>query len=251
MRILAFDTSTAAGTVTLTEGEGLIATRTFVSGRSHAERLLPAILDLLGEAGVALDDLDAIAVAAGPGSFTGLRIGLATAKGLARSTGKPLHALSTLEAMAWNLSPVQGLLCPLLDARKKEVYAALFRGEGRGRPIRLTPDGVLALEQVVEYLERFAPEPVLFFGEGAQRYAVRLRERLGERFQEAPIHHGACTGYAIAMLALAEIEAGAPPLSPEALTPRYLRPPEAEVKRLHRPSIRWEERPHSPSEEKP
>ncbi len=251
MWILAFDTSTAAGTVALTKGEALVATRTFVSGRSHAERLLPAILDLLGEAGVALDDLDAIAVAAGPGSFTGLRIGLATAKGLARSAGKPLHAVSTLEAMAWNLSPVRGLLCPLLDARKKEVYAALFRGEGSGRLRRLTSDGVLSVEMVLEHLERFAPEPILFFGEGERRYAERLREQLGERFQEAPIHHGACTGYAIAMLALAAIEAGASPLSPEALTPRYLRPPEAEVKRLHRASIRWEEHPRSPDPEKP
>ena len=136
MRLLAVDTSTLTGAVALLEDDTLVAESRLNVALTHGERLLPAIDGILAAAGWSLAELDALAVAVGPGSFTGLRIGVSTVKGLAFATGKPTVPVSTLEALAWSLPLAAHPVCPVLDARKGEVYTALFLTRG-DQPERL------------------------------------------------------------------------------------------------------------------
>ena len=147
MKILALESSAVAASVALCEDEELIAQSFQRSGLTHSRTLLPMARDLLSNCGVSLHDVDLIAVAAGPGSFTGLRIGVATAKGLAWAEDKPCCGVSTLEAMAWNVAQVDGILCCAMDARRKQVYNALFEAR-EGQLFRLTEDRAIAAEAV-------------------------------------------------------------------------------------------------------
>ena len=122
--------------------------------------------DLLKTAGLALDDVDCLAVAAGPGSFTGLRIGISTVKGLAWGAEKPCAGVSTLEAMAWNLAHLNGIICCCMDARRHQVYNALFRAEG-GMLERLTPDRAISLDDLAEERKSFET-PQFVVGDGAE-----------------------------------------------------------------------------------
>jgi len=153
MPFLGIDTSSAAGSVALTTPGRVLAEWTLDVDRTHAVRLLPHIRWMLQEAGLGLGDLAGIAVTLGPGSFTGLRIGIATAKTLALVSGKPLVGIPTLEVLAGNVPHARGLLCPVLDARRGEVYWALFRQEEAGRLQRVTEDRVGTPEAVLEGLQ--------------------------------------------------------------------------------------------------
>ena len=123
------------------------------NGLTHSRTLMPMVRDMLENCGAALEEVDVIAVAAGPGSFTGLRIGVATAKGLAWPGDKPCAGVSTLEAMAWTVAHMGGDLCPVMDARRHQVYNARFRCE-EGRPVRLTGDRAISLEELGAELEK-------------------------------------------------------------------------------------------------
>ena len=128
-----------AASVAVSEDGALIAQSYQRSGLTHSRTLMPMCRDLLENCGLTLGEMDVVAVAAGPGSFTGLRIGVATAKGLAWPGDKPCAGVSTLEAMAWPLAHLEGDLCAVMDARRHQVYNARFQAEG-GRLLRLCPD---------------------------------------------------------------------------------------------------------------
>ena len=151
MKLLAVDTATLTASVAVVEltdpvGAPVVRAAVDVATDAHSERLLPAIADVIAAAGLAVGGLDAIAVGAGPGSFTGLRIGLATAKGLAFAAGRPLWLASSLGALAWDLAGVAApgaLVVPALDARRGELYAGFYRRDGGGRLIAAAPERVL------------------------------------------------------------------------------------------------------------
>ena len=173
MLTLAFESSAKAASVALCEDDRLISQVIQCSGLTHSRTLLPMAEDLLKNAETEMKQIDCFAVAHGPGSFTGIRIGISTVKGLAWAAEKPCVGVSTLAAMAWNGLAAGGLVCAVMDARRSEVYNALFRIED-GRPVRLCPDRAISLSALTEELLR------RLYGVGV---AVRSAEVEGESFR--------------------------------------------------------------------
>ncbi len=178
MIALGIDTSSAAGSVALTDGEGLVVELNLRAGLDHSARLLPAVSTLARTAGVSLDSIDLLSVATGPGSFTGLRIGMATAKGLALATGRPLTGFSTLEtaalAVARSMAGRTSVVCVMLDAGRGEVYRGLY--ECRGLEVTpLAPEAATSPEKAAEGL----PSGCVVCGGGLTVYSRVLEPRLG------------------------------------------------------------------------
>ena len=165
MLILAFESSARPASAALVRDGKLLAQSLQCSALTHSRTLLPMAEDLLRNTGVTLSDLDAIAVAHGPGSFTGIRIGVSTVKGLCWGAEKPCIGVSTLEAMAWHGLASGGLICPVMDARRAQVYNALFRIE-EGRPVRLCPDRAISLSELADELSALG-ESAFLVGDGA------------------------------------------------------------------------------------
>jgi tRNA threonylcarbamoyladenosine biosynthesis protein TsaB len=190
--------------------------------RSHTASLPVLVERVLGEAGLALEDVEGIAVSIGPGSFTGLRIGLALAKGLAFAGGLPLVGVPTLEALAWVADAAPGTsVCAALDARKREVYAALFAVEAGGLR-RVTPDLALAPEALAARL----PRPCTLVGDAGEVYGAVLGAHA--RLLPFATHHP--RGGVIARLGAARLAAGEA-ANVGTLEPIYVRPPDAELPR--------------------
>jgi tRNA threonylcarbamoyladenosine biosynthesis protein TsaB len=203
MIVLAVETSTLKGSIALLQDDRALVEFSLQVEETHSSQLLPAIEYVLEISGVTPGEIDAFAVAAGPGSFTGLRIGMAAMKGLAAATEKPIVGVSTLEAMAWNFPFSQNPLCPMIDARMKEVYCAWFRFEA-GTIRRLAEDRAVAPEKVIEDVK----EPCIFFGSGALRYRQRLLEALGERALFPPEEIMGARASLVGLLALKRLRAG-------------------------------------------
>lgn len=202
----------------------------------HSGRLLSTIDHLLNECKTSLADLDGIAVSIGPGSFTGLRVGLATAKGLSIGAGKPIVTVPTLEAMAAAFPYCKALIAPLLDARRNEVYWALFDHQGEALT-RRHPDAATSLEEALARIDPLTPgsgegaghQEILFVGDGMTRYRKLIQERLKGRAlfpsRSAQFPSAAC----VAELGLSRLLKGEAESKEEAL-PVYLRASEAELK---------------------
>lgn len=176
MKLLAVETSTLSGSIAVVENSQIVVELTLQVEETHSAQLLPAIEHVLAAAGLTPFDCDGFAVAAGPGSFTGLRIGMAAVKGLAVAASKPLIAIPTLEAMAGAFPFSKYTLCPMIDARMKEIYGALFRTED-GAVTRLSEDVALPPKTLLERIN----EKTIFFGSGAIRYRREILETLGDR----------------------------------------------------------------------
>jgi tRNA threonylcarbamoyladenosine biosynthesis protein TsaB len=232
VRLLAVETSTLTGAVALLEGDAVVGESRLNVAVTHGERLLAAVDGLLGAARWRLADVEALAVAVGPGSFTGLRIGVSTVKGLAFATGRPVVGVPTLDALAWLLPFAAHPVCPVLDAKKGEVYAALYRTGGGGLE-PLMPARAVAPETLVAELRDAVPTPVVFLGDGVGALAPWLARTLGPRALLAPAGlrlPSAVTVGELGLRALARGEA----VDPAALVPLYLRPSEAELARERR-----------------
>lgn len=223
MRVLGIETATGQGGVAVVGPEGLLAEVTLSVTAGYGERLLPALERILAAAGLSPDQLDGYAISIGPGSFTGLRIGLATVKGLALATGKPLAAVPTLEALAASLPFCAHPVCPLLDARKGEVYCALFALEG-AEPVRLLEDTVCPLEVLLPRITR----PTVFIGDALASYGEALRRRLGEKALFPPPGRGGASPAVVAARGRARLLRGEAE-DVDRLVPRYLRLAEAEL----------------------
>ena len=165
MLILAFESSAKPASAALVKGGQLLSQYMQCSALPHSRTLLPMAEDMLKNAELRLSDVDLIAVAHGPGSFTGIRIGVSTVKGLAWAAEKPCVGVSTLEAMAWHGLAVGGYICPVMDARRSQVYNALFKIEN-GRPVRMTEDRPIALEELAKEVTALGA-PVFLIGDGA------------------------------------------------------------------------------------
>lgn len=178
MLIFGIDTCCMAATAALMDDTRLIAQTVINHKRTHSQKMMPQVEAMFDQAELDIRDVDCFAAAAGPGSFTGVRIGVATAKALAQACDRPCVPVSTLHALANNTAVFDGLVCPILDARREQVYNALFRG-GR-RLERLCPDRALAVEALLEELKGKA-EPVIFCGDGTLVYREMIRQALGDR----------------------------------------------------------------------
>lgn len=224
MKVLGIDTSTMTGSIGLVDEERPVAQYSLKIDVTHSERLMEAVDIVLQGARIKLEEIDGFAVSIGPGSFTGLRIGLGTVKGLCMATGKPASAVSTLEALASNMPFCRYLLCPLLDARKKEVYAALFKYREDGYMIRLTDDRVVSPESLIEQIR----EPVVFLGDGVDVYKDFLKGQLGDNAYFAPMNAMLPSGISVSRIGLSKLERGEIISGTE--VPVYIRRSEAEVR---------------------
>lgn len=225
MKILAIDTSGKSASIAILENESVLNEILFNVENRHSEILLPAVESLCRSAGVKVKEMDLFVCTIGPGSFTGLRIGVSTAKGLALATGKPVVGVSTLEALTFNATPSPSSLCPMLDARKDQVYAAIFKKEPVGDVLRLCPD---VLSNLDDLLERVI-ENTLFLGDGAVRYRQSIETALPGRCHFADPCCNLIRGAAVGILGYQKYVAGGGD-DVLSLAPRYLRIPEAEEK---------------------
>jgi tRNA threonylcarbamoyladenosine biosynthesis protein TsaB len=228
MLILALDSSTRVGSVALVSDGALEAEYTLSVQRTHAERLLPAIAQVLKDSGRVPADLDVVAVTRGPGSFTGIRIALATAKGLAYALRRPLVGVSTLSALAYGVARLADFACPLIDARRGEAYTAVYRTLSTGEAERVTDYLALPVRDLLDRLGKYEGR-IAFTGDGAALHAGVIQSVLGERAVFPAEAVAALRGAWVAALAAARLTRGETD-SPATLAPLYVRPAEAEVK---------------------
>lgn len=228
MPVIAIETATMVGSIAIVDAARVISETTLNARATNSERLMATMDRLLNDAGFTIDDMDGIAVSIGPGSFTGLRIGISTAKGLSYASGKPLLGIPTLDALALNMTFSKHLICPIQDARKGEVYTALYR-PGAKSPEKMTDD--LALNPAA--LAGMINEKTVFLGDGVNTHREILMKQLGDLYNEAPLPLQLPRASNVAVLALKRLENGDAD-DPFTMTPRYIRKPEAEM--------RWKER---------
>ena len=230
MLILGLESSAKAASAALCRDGELLGQYTQCSGLTHSRTLLPMVEDLLKNTETKLADVDAVAVARGPGSFTGIRIGVAAVKGLCWGAQKPAIGVSTLAAMAWNgVAAGEGsIICCCMDARRQQVYNALFEIRD-GRPVRLVPDRALSVEELAPELEKYEKR-VFLVGDGA-RLCYNLLGWLGVESTLAPEPLVQQSAYGVCRAAEAEKAAPA-----SELLPVYLRLSQAERERQARPA---------------
>lgn len=230
MKILALETSAVTASAAVTEDEKLLAQSFQDSGLTHSATLMPMVSDLLKNTGLVLRDMDVIAVAVGPGSFTGVRIGVAAAKGLAWAEDKPCAPCSTLESMAWQCAHVEGEICAVMDARRKQVYNARFLARA-GVLTRLSEDRAISVEELTEEIKKSGNTQILV-GDGAA-LCYNAFETAGVPAVLMPPHLIYQTAWGVARAALELARAGK--LVPAGqLTPQYHRLSQAERERLER-----------------
>jgi len=224
MKILALDTATQSCSVAIVDDRSLLAELTRANSKTHSRHLLNLINTICRIANLKAEDLDGFAVTIGPGSFTGLRIGISTIKGLAFSLGKPVVGVSSLEALAWQCAQSAYLICPLLDARKKEVYACRYRFKHN----ELKKAGTEKVASPAEAV-RGIQEPSIFLGNAAQLYREDISAELGELAHFAAWGQHAIRASSIAWLSMTRFYRQQTD-DVAMLIPQYIRKPDAEVK---------------------
>ena len=230
MLILAFETSAKAASVALTENGKLLGESYQNTGMTHSQTLMVMAEDLLKAAGKSVKELSAVAVAEGPGSFTGVRIGVAAAKGLAWGAELPCFGISTLEAMALSLGAYQGYVCPVMDARRSQVYNALFY-VNCGQLQRIREDRAIALAELAQELKNLE-EPIFLVGDGSNLCYNTLKETVSNLVLP-PEHRMHQRAVGTALLAERKLAAGEQS-DGAALAPNYLRLSQAERERLEK-----------------
>jgi len=176
MKILAVDTSTMSLSVAITGKSGLLSEITVINNQTHSIHLINLIERALGISGLSIKDIDGYAVTNGPGTFTGLRIGISTIKGLAAATHKPIVGISSLEALASQAGPAANLICPFMDARRGEIYTNLYRSKN-GRMIQIEDERVIDPSEMIDQI----CETCIFIGNGAKLYREIIEKKLGEK----------------------------------------------------------------------
>lgn len=231
MKILALDSSGIVASAAVLENDVLLAEYTVNYKKTHSQTLLPMLDEIVRMTELDLNTIDAIAVAAGPGSFTGLRIGSATAKGLGLALGKPLLAIPTTEALACNLYDTEGLICPIMDARRNQVYTGIYKYEDH-RLVTVMEQEALAVPELLKKLEEYG-ERVTFLGDGVPVYGEIIQKSFACPFSFAPAHLGRQRAGAVAALGAVYYETGKIQTAAEH-APEYLRVSQAERERRER-----------------
>ena len=230
MLILAFETSAKAASVALLDGEKLLAESYQNTGMTHSQTLMVMAEDMLKQCGKTADNVDAVAVAEGPGSFTGVRIGVAAAKGFAWGLSIPCYGVSTLEAMAESLGIYDGYICPAMDARRSQVYNALFE-VNRGKITRIREDRAISLQDLEEDVKNLEKN-IFLVGDGSLLCYNTLVERVPSLVLP-PEHRMHQRAVGVGLVAARHLNAGIPG-DAASLTPNYLRLSQAERERMER-----------------
>ena len=231
MKILALDSSGLVASVAVMEDENMLAEYTMNYKKTHSQTLLP-MLDEMGKMiDLDLNTVDAIAVAGGPGSFTGLRIGSATAKGLGLALKKPLISIPTVDGLAYNLCGTDKIVCPLMDARRNQVYTGIYQFEGNEMKV-LEAQMAVDIKEIAEKLNALGKE-VIFLGDGWPVYAEKLAEMLTIPYMAAPAHMSRQRAGALAALAMYYAKEGRMETAVEH-QPGYLRLSQAERERAEK-----------------
>ncbi len=225
MNMLALDTSSKTVGVALLQDRDVLVETFFNLGINASLLLMPAIEKVLRDAELSVEGIDLWACTLGPGSFTGLRIGISTVKGLALATGRPVVGVSTLKALAFNGIQADRLLCPMMDAQRGQVYTALYRPEPDFCLQRIGEERLVGLDAFLPTID----EKVLFLGDGAITYRERIQEMLPGRSSFAAPHLHAVRASAVGLLGMGQYERGEV-LDLLTFAPQYLRLSEAEVK---------------------
>ena len=223
MKILAIDSCMNTSSVAILEDERLVALYTVNTDNTHSETLLPMIRDALKSADIGADEIDAYAVSHGPGSFTGVRIGVATVKGLAFGKGKPCVEVSTIEALAENLEGFSGIICPVMNARRGQVYTGIFKDGAR-----LMEDRCMMLDDLIPMLYEYG-EDIYFVGDGydlAEKMSINNMRVTPEALRYA-------NGYSVGRIAYRRIKNNEA-VSDSDIRVNYLRKPQAEREREER-----------------
>lgn len=228
MKILSLDTSALVASVAITNDNTPLAQYTLNAKNTHSETLLPMVESALGALSLKASDIDLFALSAGPGSFTGVRIGTATLKGLAFASNKPCVEVSTLEALAQNLVFKSGLICPVMNARRSQVYTALFRSNGKELE-RIMPDSAISITELDEILSQYS-EPISLVGDGYDICEQGFSQTELLFVPEAMRLQSALSVAAIALKKYENGEVG----TDSSLSVNYLRPSQAERERAER-----------------
>ena len=231
MKILGLDSSGIVASAAIVEDDVLIAEYTVNYKKTHSQTLLPMLDEIAKMTELDLNRIDAIAVAAGPGSFTGLRIGSATAKGLGLALKKPLIAIPTVEGLAYNLYDISGLICPIMDARRKQVYTGIYRFTDH--QLKVVEDQMaVPMETVIEKLNQYG-EAVTFLGDGVPVFHELIAEKMTVPYSFAPAHVNKQRAAAVAALGEIYYRQGKTETAMEHV-PDYLRVSQAERERAER-----------------
>lgn len=231
MKILGLDSSGIVASVAIVEDDVLIAEYTVNYKKTHSQTLLPMLDEIAKMTELDLNSIDAIVVAAGPGSFTGLRIGSATAKGLGLALKKPLIAIPTVEGLAYNLYDISGLICPIMDARRKQVYTGIYRFTDH--QLKVVEDQMaVPMETVIEKLNQYG-ETVTFLGDGVPVFHELIAEKMTVPYSFAPAHVNKQRAAAVATLGEIYYRQGKTETAMEHV-PDYLRVSQAERERAAR-----------------
>lgn len=231
MKILGLDSSGIVASVAIVEDDVLIAEYTVNYKKTHSQTLLPMLDEIAKMTELDLNSIDAIVVAAGPGSFTGLRIGSATAKGLGLALKKPLIAIPTVEGLAYNLYDISGLICPIMDARRKQVYTGIYRFTDH--QLKVVEDQMaVPMETVIEKLNQYG-EAVTFLGDGVSVFHELIAEKMTVPYSFAPAHVNKQRAAAVATLGEIYYRQGKTETAMEHV-PDYLRVSQAERERAER-----------------
>lgn len=228
MKILALDSSGLTASVAILEDDSLLGEYTICYKKTHSQTLLPMLDQVVQMLELDLNTVDGIAIAAGPGSFTGLRIGSATAKGLGLALNKPLISVPTLEALAYNLYGVEGVICPVMDARRNQTYTGVYAWERDC--FQTIQDGqAVAIDEILDKLNEIG-KPVTFLGDGVPVFKEQIKKQLTVPYQFAPAHLSRQRAGAVAALGYRYMAEGRTE-SAAAHKPEYLRLSQAERER--------------------
>lgn len=225
MNLLAFETSGRAASVAVMKKGRIVGEMTSSTRLNHSEKLMPMIHSVLTQSEMTIRDVEALAVAAGPGSFTGIRIGISTAKGLAQALEIPVATVSSLQALACNLPYTDMLICPLMDARRNQVYSGVFRWEG-AELVTVLEEDAYDLDELL-FVLKGKEGPAVFTGEDAVRFEDRIREAMGKNGLMAMPQAVYPRAASVAALGLLAFEAGRVG-DAFSIQPSYLRQAEAE-----------------------
>ncbi len=228
MYLLGIESATPVAGVAVMQDDRILSERLVNNRKTHSGHLLPMIKEAIAEAGIMKEELDAIAVSSGPGSFTGLRIGMSTAKSLAQVLEVPLVGISTLDALAYPLNGLVNLVCPVLNARKNEVYTAVY-DLSAGTFNNLTGPKAVKPENLVHMLSQWPDRQVTFLGDGVLEYREIIKNMMGDRAFFAPGAVNLPRGSSVAGLGRIKLQQGQG-ADPYTLMPNYVRLSEAEVK---------------------
>ncbi len=231
MRILALDSSGLVASVAIAAEDSLLAEYTVNYKKTHSQTLLPMLDEIVRMVNLDLSEVDAIAITAGPGSFTGLRIGSATAKGLGLALGKPIISVPTVDSLAYNLYGTDRMVCPIMDARRDQVYTGLYEFVN-DKIVVISPQKAVSIDELIDEI-RSIGKHVIFLGDGVPIHRARISERIGAECTFAPIHMNRQRAGALAALGLEYYKENRVETATEH-QPVYLRVSQAERERAER-----------------